>query len=172
MTHIDGDTWNNNSKGHNALKETHDMSVQSSPYKLGLWCTWNTLQLVHGRFQNLQGCNGLNHYPRPVTVVAQHLSDPKWDISYFTQHVASKAQVWHFDFPYNVHTCLPLGLNGYLCTRWLAQGKGGQGRMSESTSSFTTSVQVRSWWQLKFWIHKWTFPALCWDSWVTMKARL
>ena len=77
------DWWryeNNNSKGRNALREACDTTIQSGPYKLGLWCIWNTLWLVHGQFQNLQGRNGLNHYPRLVTAFASCFarSSPCW----------------------------------------------------------------------------------------------
>ena len=54
-------------KGTKPSQETYDMSIQSGPYKLELWCIWNTAESVHGQFQNLQGHNGLNHYPRPIT---------------------------------------------------------------------------------------------------------
>ena len=56
-------------KGIKPSQKTHDTSIQSGPYKLRLWYTWNTTKSVHGQFQNLQGHNGLNHYPRPVTLV-------------------------------------------------------------------------------------------------------
>ena len=64
-------------RGIKPSQETHDTVVWSGPYKLGLWCTWNTLLLVHGWFQNLQGHNGLNHYTRLVTLNAIHKD--KWN---------------------------------------------------------------------------------------------
>ena len=50
---------NNSDKGHKAL--TKKMTLQQNN---------NESRSVHGWFQNLQGCNGLNHYPRPVTSAA------------------------------------------------------------------------------------------------------
>ena len=55
---------NNNSKGHKALNKTHDMSVQSGPYKLGCSDVYETLQISPWLVPELKGVQWVEPLPQ------------------------------------------------------------------------------------------------------------
>ena len=113
-------------KGIKPSQETHDMSIQSGPYKLGLWCIWNTYKSVHGWFQNLQGHNGLNHYLRPVTfsmVPSKNYSDVSmmhWYIHPFWRQISRERSYLKVNIM-KMLAALPFLLNNNI-TPWVWDG--------------------------------------------------
>ena len=65
---------------------------------------------VHGQFQNLQGPNGLNHYPRPVTTKADCSlgCSPQCKVQLIRTYMVHGSRVHH---PPGSHHCINGNLN-------------------------------------------------------------